>query len=98
MPKGVAVDREGIVYVVDSLFDNIQLFDERGQFLLTHGSRGINQGEFWLPSGIFIDESDKLYVCDTYNQRIQIFEIKQVTNEKTIFRQVALVGGRKVVS
>jgi DNA-binding beta-propeller fold protein YncE len=75
MPKGVASDSEGTIYVVDTLFDNVQLFDEKGEFLLTLGSRGIGQGEFWMPSGIFIDGGDKLYVCDTYNQRIQIFEI-----------------------
>ena len=75
MPKGVASDSEGVIYVVDTLFDNVQLFDEKGEFLLTLGNRGTGQGEFWLPSGIFIDGGDRLYVCDTYNRRIQIFEI-----------------------
>ena len=39
MPKGVGVDRWGVIYIVDSLFDNIQLFDENGTFLLTVGGR-----------------------------------------------------------
>jgi hypothetical protein len=40
MPKGVAVDRDGVVYVVDGLFDNVQLFDRSGAFLLTLGAAG----------------------------------------------------------
>jgi sugar lactone lactonase YvrE len=81
MPKGLAVDREGVIYVVDGLFDNIQLFNARGDFLLTVGRRGAGPGEFWLPSGLFLDEQDRLYVCDTYNQRIQIFGILRDRHE-----------------
>jgi hypothetical protein len=80
MPKGVGSDTDRVIYVVDSLFDNIQLFDQRGEFLLTIGGRGAGQGEFWLPSGIFIDDSDKMYVCDTFNQRLQIFQITSKFN------------------
>jgi DNA-binding beta-propeller fold protein YncE len=77
MPKGVAVDDDGVVYVVDGLFDNVQLFDRAGAFLLTLGARGTGFGEFWLPSGAFIDGEDRLYVCDTYNRRVQVFRITQ---------------------
>jgi len=75
MPKGVAVDRDNVIYVVDALFDNIQLFSADGEFLLTLGRRGTEPGEFWLPSGLFIDQNNKLYVCDTFNERVQIFQI-----------------------
>ena len=74
MPKGVAVDSEGHIYVVDALFDAVQIFDRRGAYLLAFGERGINPGRFWLPGGIFIDGHDRIYVADTYNQRIQVFE------------------------
>jgi DNA-binding beta-propeller fold protein YncE len=76
MPRGVAADMDGVIYVVDSLFDNVQLFDENGEFLLTVGGRGFFHGEFWLPSGLFIDNNtNTLYVCDTYNKRVQVFQI-----------------------
>ena len=77
MPKGVALDENGVVYLVDALFDNIQLFDLDGRFLLTVGARGERDAEFWLPSGLFLDPRTKeLYVCDTYNKRVQIFRLK----------------------
>ena len=81
MPKGVAVDNAGVIYVVDGLFDNIQLFNGKGDFLLTVGGRGNGHGEFWLPSGIFLDDHDKLYVCDTYNKRLQVFQIMRDRHE-----------------
>jgi DNA-binding beta-propeller fold protein YncE len=77
LPKGIAADKDGIIYVSDSLFDNLQLFDSNGSFLLTLGKRGVNLGEFWLPSGLFIDDTNTLYVCDTYNHRIQVFQLTE---------------------
>ena len=77
MPKGVAVDRDGVVYVVDGLFDNVQLFSRAGEFLLTLGRRGTDPGEFWLPSGASIAADGELLVCDTYNRRIQVFRITE---------------------
>jgi DNA-binding beta-propeller fold protein YncE len=75
LPKGIAVDKAGVIYVVDSLFGNIQLFNLSGRFLFTIGSGGTSDGKFSLPSGLFLDVRSKLYVCDTYNQRVQIFNI-----------------------
>ena len=76
MPKGIAVDAAGVIYVVDTMFDNIQLFNITGSFLFTIGGRGTGYGEFWLPSGLFLDDQNKLYVCDTYNRRVQIFQVR----------------------
>ena len=75
MPKGIAVDRLGTIYVAETLFDNVQLFSPQGDYLLALGSKGQGPAEFWMPSGLFIDRDNKLYVCDTYNQRVQIFQL-----------------------
>ena len=61
--------------MVDGIFDNVQPFDRRGTFLLTLGARGVDFGEFWLPTGATITPGGELYVCDTYNHRIQVFRI-----------------------
>ena len=73
-PKGVAADSEAHIYVVETLFDAVQVFAPGGRYLLTFGRRGTGRGEFWLPSGLFIDDRDRIYVADAYNQRIQIFQ------------------------
>jgi DNA-binding beta-propeller fold protein YncE len=70
-PKGVAVDGDGNIFVVDGLFDNVQVFDREGRLLLVIGSAGNDAGEFWSPAGIHID-GDYIYIADTFNHRIQI--------------------------
>jgi hypothetical protein len=71
--KGVATDRFGHVYVVDSLLSAVQIFDQSGQLLLAIGNLGQAPGEFWLPTGIFVGSDDLIYVADTYNHRLQVF-------------------------
>lgn len=74
LPKSVAVDPDGHVYVVDGRFENIQVFDDAGQLLLYFGEEGSGPGEFWLPGGVFIEPDGRIWVCDSYNRRVQVFE------------------------
>jgi len=74
MPKGVALDRDGHLYVVDARFENVQIFSPQGELLLYFGEEGTRPGAFWLPAGIFIDRDNRIWVCDTYNKRVQVFE------------------------
>ena len=67
----------GHIYIVDALFHNVQVFNQKGEFLYYFGKQGREKGEFWLPMGIFIDELDKIYVSDSFNSRIQIFQLKK---------------------
>ena len=73
-PKGVASDSDGNIYVVDALFDNIQMFDKEGHLLMAFGNHGKEYGEFWLPTGIYIDKNDFIYVSDSSNRRVQVFK------------------------
>jgi sugar lactone lactonase YvrE len=74
-PKGVAVDGLGNQYVVDALFDNVQIFNPAGQLLLFFGESGTGAaGTFNLPNGIHIDEQNMIYVADTYHGRVQVFQ------------------------
>jgi hypothetical protein len=72
-PKGVAGDSDGNVWVVDALFDNIQIFDSAGRLLLIVGGSGQEPGTFWSPAGIGIQD-DLVYVADTFNNRIQVLK------------------------
>ena len=74
-PKGLAADTAGHVFVVDALFDAVQIFERDGTFLLSFGSRGTEPGQFALPGGIFINAQDQVYVADAYNRRVQVFAV-----------------------
>lgn len=54
-PKGVAVDREENIYVVDASFENIQLFNKDGQLLMFFGGHYSGHGGMWLPTSVVID-------------------------------------------
>lgn len=78
-PRGVAVDSEGHVFVVDAAFEAFQLFDDKNNFLLFVGRAGSAAGQFSMPGGVFIDGRDRVYVADTQNARVQVFQyIKEV--------------------
>jgi DNA-binding beta-propeller fold protein YncE len=72
-PRGVAVDSEGNVYVVDNGNNRVQKFSSSGTYLAQWGSSGFGDGEFDYPSGIAIDGNDNIYIADSYNDRIQKF-------------------------
>ena len=55
-PFKCAIDKEEMVYVVDTLNSRIQVFDIEGRFICKWGSCGIGKNKFWCPSSIFITE------------------------------------------
>lgn len=69
-PKGVALDSEGRLYVVESMHDHLLIFDRQGQFLLPIGGTGYASGNFYLPSGVAIDSNNRVYVADMFNGRV----------------------------
>jgi DNA-binding beta-propeller fold protein YncE len=72
-PKGIGIDSEGHLYVVDGLWGVVQIFDQQGRLLYYFGSRGTHSGEFQLPAGLFIDQNDRIFVVDSFNRRVQVF-------------------------
>jgi DNA-binding beta-propeller fold protein YncE len=54
-PKGVAVDREGRIYVVDAAFQNVQIFDSDQKLLLFFGAPGAGRDSMNLPATVVID-------------------------------------------
>lgn len=70
IPKGVALDSEGNLYVIESLFDHLLIFNREGRLLLPIGGTGYTTGNFYLPAGLWVDEGDRIYVADMYNGRV----------------------------
>jgi DNA-binding beta-propeller fold protein YncE len=72
-PRGVGIDSENHIYVVDSELGLVQVFDRKGRLLYRFGN-GTNFGQFLLPAGLFIDRNDRVYLVDSYNRRVQVFQ------------------------
>lgn len=78
-PTGIAANRQGELYVVESSWwpglggHRVQKFDPTGQLLLQWGGEGSAPGQFNLPTGIALDAEENVFVADSYNSRIQKF-------------------------
>ena len=72
-PKGVTVDSDGNIYVVESYYDHLLIYDGAGQLLLPIGGTGTGIGEFFLPAGSWSDAQDRIFVADMFNGRVMVF-------------------------
>jgi DNA-binding beta-propeller fold protein YncE len=69
----VAVDKEGNLYVCDTLNDRIEVFDADGVFIRTWGKNGDGPGYFARPKGVAIDSDGHVWVADGMQDRVQVF-------------------------
>jgi DNA-binding beta-propeller fold protein YncE len=78
-PTGIAVNRAGDVFVVESSTwpggggQRIQKFGADGAFKTKWGCEGAAPGQFNLPTGIALDHTGNVLVADSYNCRVQRF-------------------------
>jgi sugar lactone lactonase YvrE len=72
-PTGIAVDKDGNVYVSDTWNNRIEVFDADGAFVRTFGKAGDGPGYFSRPKGISIDGDGHLWICDQVQDRVQVF-------------------------
>jgi DNA-binding beta-propeller fold protein YncE len=75
-PTFVALDREGNVYVTDSLNCRVEKFSPEGKYLRSFGGMGNAWGEFTRPKGVALDRFGNVYVVDSGWSNVQIFNQK----------------------
>ena len=74
LPTNVAVNKEGDVYVTDTLNNRVEVFDADGKFIRAFGKPGDGPGHFARPKGIAIDGDGHIWVVDAVQQRVQVFD------------------------
>ncbi|MFZ3012824.1 MAG: 6-bladed beta-propeller [Nitrospira sp.] len=76
-PTGIALDKDGNIYVADTDNHSIQKFDKTGTFLARWGSEPSSQeGQFYYPRGLAVGPDDVMYVADSGNNRVQKFDLE----------------------
>ena len=83
-PKGIAVDSEHNLYIVDGLGDQVQVVNQQGQLLYYFGGTGSGPEQFQLPAGVFITPDDHIYVIDSYNRRVQVLRYESPTQKAEV--------------
>ncbi|HUA15322.1 MAG TPA: SMP-30/gluconolactonase/LRE family protein [Verrucomicrobiae bacterium] len=72
-PQGVAVDKDGNLYVTDTLNNRVEIFDPDGDFISEFGKHGDGPGYFARPKGIAVDADGHIWVADEMQDRLQAF-------------------------
>jgi DNA-binding beta-propeller fold protein YncE len=62
--RGLAKDRTGNIYVVNSWKNRVVKLTSDGQFITNFGSNGKGDGQFLRPYGVAVDASGYIYVTD----------------------------------
>ncbi|MDD4664274.1 MAG: stalk domain-containing protein [Caldisericia bacterium] len=74
MPTGIAVAKDGTIFIADSGESQIEVFDANLNFMYHFGSIGSGDSQFQIIEQIHLDENDNLYVLDSYLSQIKVFK------------------------
>jgi DNA-binding beta-propeller fold protein YncE len=80
-PKGIALDREENLYVVDAGFENVQIFNKEGQLLMFFGGPYKGPGDMYLPAKVIIDYSHLSYYEKFVDPAFRLKYLIFVTNQ-----------------
>ena len=72
-PQCAAVDKDGNVYVSDTMNNRVEIFDADGKFISQFGKAGDGPGYFTRPKGIAVDNDGHIWVADAMQDRLQVF-------------------------
>ena len=82
-PKGIGVDSEDHLYVVDGFYGIVQVFDGEGQLLYYFGQKGNRFWGIWATHGIIHRQDGPGLRCQFLpNARVQVFQYYAVKQAK----------------
>jgi len=74
MPTGLGADNEGRIYVADTHYARVLIYDSQGRLLEKFGSFGTGPGQFGLPTDVAVARDGCLYVSEYgVNDRVSKF-------------------------
>jgi len=93
--RGIAVDDEERIYVLDSKEAHIKIFDKNGRYIKTISRKGQGPGEIGFPRSMFITSQNEIIVPDISNRRLTFFSlqgkfIRSISTAKMSFRSTAI--------
>ena len=71
--SNVALDKDGNVYVTDTMNNRVEIFDAEGTFVTQFGKHGDGPGYFARPKGIAVDSDGHIWVADQEQDRVGVF-------------------------
>ncbi len=74
LTRGIAVDRDGYIWVVNTLTHQVKVLNQKGRTVYVLGEWGMEEEQFAYPNGIDIDIARRIYITDRINRRIQVYE------------------------
>ncbi len=74
LPTDVAVDKDGNVYVTDTLNWRVEIFDAEGKFISQFGKHCDAIGCFERPKGIAVDSDGHIWVVDNSLSLVQAYD------------------------
>ena len=72
----IALDREGLIYLLDARAGNIKVFDNSGQFQRVIGQRGQGPGEFGGPERLAITPQNEIMVSDPARRLLHFLDLE----------------------
>lgn len=71
-PVALAIDRAGLIYVLDRHAGTVFVFDSNGTKRTSFMSRGERTGQTWFGAGLIFDWNGQLCVVDEGNRRVDV--------------------------
>lgn len=72
-PRGIVIDSEQRLLVVDALAHTIDVYTLKGARLTSFGTPGVGLGQFQFPNDVALDARGRIYVTDRENHQVQVW-------------------------